>query len=144
MDFCPNPDSDFVNKGNGPYGRESMSSDSMYWIPGCQQVLASMPIPPNGTTTANCDADLMWLAGCDAQTHSVNFGTNKTAVVAVNSLSPEYVCELQVPANIVKPQLELKPGTIYYWQIDVRSSAYNLEDVNAVITGDVWQFECMS
>ena len=144
LDFRPNPDSDFVNKGIGPYGKESMGPGGMYWIPGRQQLLASMPIPPNGTTTAKCDADLMWLAGYGAQAHTVYFGTNKTAIVAANSSSPEYVCELQVPANIVKPQPELKPGTMYYWRVDVLKGGHNMEDVNVVIIGDVWQFECVN
>ena len=39
-----------------------------------------MPIPANGTTTAKCDTDLMWLAAYGAQSHYVYFSTNETAV----------------------------------------------------------------
>ena len=63
LDFRPKQGSDLVAKGIGPYGQESIEHGGYYWIPGCQQLVASMPIPPDGTTTAKCDADLMWLAG---------------------------------------------------------------------------------
>ena len=112
---------------------------SQYWIPGRQQLLASMPIPPNGTTTAKCDVDLMWLAGYSAQAHSVYFGTNKTAVVivATTSLSPEFITELRVPGNIIEPPLKLKAGMMYYWRVDVHDVS------TTVMTGHVWQFQCI-
>ena len=141
LDFRPNPDSDYINNKIGPYGKESVSPGGVYWIPGRQQLLASMPIPPNGTTTAKCSADLMWLSGYGAQAHSVYFGTNKTAVATAVSPSPEFVYKLNVPANIAGPQSELKPGLMYYWRIDVHVNDYNFKDV--VNTGLVWQFECM-
>ena len=73
-----------------------------------------MPIPPNGTTTAKCDADLMWLAGYGAQSHYVYFGTNQTAVATADSMSPTLVCELKTLANVVSLPEQLKPGTMYY------------------------------
>ena len=141
LDFRPVKGSDYLTKGIGPYGKESVSSGScnhdssvggVYWIPGRQQLLASMPIPPNGTTTAKCDADLMWLAGYGAQSHYVYFGTNKTAIADADSASPTMVCELKAPANIVSLSGELKPGVTYYWRVD--SSKEN--------KGQVWQFQC--
>ena len=141
MDFRPLKDSDYPAKGIGPYGKESMSSAScshdsniggVYWIPGHQQLLASLPIPPNGTTTAKCDADLMWLAGYGAQSHYVYFGSNKTDITNADSASPTMICELKVPANIVSLSETLKPGFMYYWRVD--SSKNN--------KGEVWQFQC--
>ena len=61
----------YIAKGMEPYGKESMSPGCIYWAPERQQLLASMPIFPNGTTTAKCDADLMWLTGYGAQSHFV-------------------------------------------------------------------------
>ena len=144
LDFRPVKGSNYLAKGIGPYGKESVSPagscghdtsvGGVYWIPGRQQLLASMPIPPDGTTTARCDADLMWLAGYGAQSHYVYFGTNKTAIATADSSSPELVCELNSPANIVSLSGELKPGVVYYWRVD--SSKDN--------KGQVWQFQCYS
>ena len=63
FDFRLNHNSDNIAKGIGPHGKECTGEGGVYWIPGYQQLFASMPIPPNGTTTAKCNADLMWLAG---------------------------------------------------------------------------------
>ena len=143
LDFRPVKDSDYLTKGIGPYGKESMSSAScshdssvggVYWIPGRQQLQASMPIPPSGTTTAKCDADLMWLAGYSAQSHNVYFGTNKTAIADADSSSPMMVCELKSPANIVSLPEELKPGVTYYWRIDSKAEVES--------KGQLWQFQC--
>ena len=136
FDFRPSQNSDYIAKGIGPYGKECMSHGGVYWIPGQQQLLASMPIPPNGTTTAKCDADLMWLAGYGAQAHSVYIGTNKTAIMVATTASSEFVTQLRAPANIVEPPLTLKAGEIYYWRVDVH-------DVSVMTTGHVWQFQCI-
>ena len=116
----------------------SCSHDSsvggVYWIPGRQQLLASMPIPPDGTTTAKCDADLMWLAGYGAQSHYIYFGTNETAIANADSASPELVCELPSPANIVSLPKELKADITYYWRVDSNGKT--------VSEGHVWQFQC--
>ena len=143
LDFRPVKGSDYFNKGIGPYGKESMSPGScnhdssvggVYWIPGRQQLLASMPIPPNGTTTAKCNADLMWLAGYAAQSHYVYFGTNRSAIASADSASPELVCELVSPANIVSLPNELKQDMTYYWRVDSKGKVES--------KGHVWQFQC--
>ena len=144
LDFRPNQDSDYIAKEIGPYGKESMSPGGVYWIPGRKQLLASMPIPPNGTTTAKCDADLMWLTGYSAQSHFVYFGTNKTAISTADSSSSEFVSELKAPANIVEPPVKLKTATTYYWRIDVHSNhGDNREVIDSVKIGHVWNFACM-
>jgi len=78
-----------------------------YWIPGFQAVEASTPIPPNGSTTAKTDADLMWLAGRDAISHNVYFGTSPGDLTfRTNQVN-----------NIFDPG-PLTSGQTYYWRID--------------------------
>ena len=133
FDFRPTKDSDLLAKGIGPYGKESSTSGGTYWIPGRQQLVATMPIPPNGTTTVKCDADLMWLNGYGAQAHYVYFSANETAVSMADSQA--LITQLKAPANIVTPSNKLMPGTTYYWRIDS-------EDMDKRYKGSVWQFEC--
>lgn len=112
------------------------SLSGVYWIPGRQQLSASMPIPPSGTTTAKCDADLMWLAGYGAQAHDVYFGTNRPAISTADPVSPTLICaDVKVPANVVTLSEQLKPGVTYYWRVDSKNGAKNM-------AGDVWQFQC--
>ena len=75
-----------------------------------------MPIPPNGTTTAKCDANLMWLAGYGAQAHSVYFGMNKTAVMVATMSSPEFITTLTAPGNIIELHVYYR-YTILCWFI---------------------------
>ena len=139
FDFRPKQGSDLVTKGIGPYGQESMKHGGVYWIPGRQQMVASMPIPPSGTTTAKCDTDLMWLAGYDADNHDLYLGTDKSAVSSANSTSHSnnvhYFSELKVPTNVVEiDKYRIKPGTVYYWRVDARGATLNI--------GHVWEFQC--
>ena len=141
LDFRPKRGSDLVTKSIGPYGQESMEHGVYYWIPGRQQVVASMPIPPNGTTTAKCDADLMWLAGYGAESHDVYFGTDKAGIATANSTSHDnlkYYGQLKAPKNVVEVGVsKMNEGSTYYWRVDARG-ATNGE----VSVGPVWQFEC--
>ena len=138
LDYRPKLNSDYIIKGIGPYGKESMEHGGVYWIPGHQQTLASIPIPPNGTTTAKCDADLMWLAGYGATAHDVYFGTNQTAVARANHSSPEFLGQFKAPSNVVEPG-KLQPETLYYWRVD--SVQANMKSLS---TGCVWQFKCQA
>lgn len=138
LDFRPKPGSDLITKNIGPYGQESMEHGGVYWIPGQQQVVASMPVPPSGTTTAKCDASLMWLGGYGASSHDLYLGMNKTAVSTANSTSPHdnmyYFGELKVPTNVVDIKETFEPGQTYYWRVDVRRTVLNI--------GHVWEFQC--
>ena len=135
FDFRPKPNSDLIAKGIGPYGKESMTHGGTYWIPGRLTLQASTPIPPNGTATAKCDADLIWLTGYRAEKHNVYFGTNKTAVMmATGPSSDTFLAQLSVPSNIVTPG-PLKSGTTYFWRVDVVAG----EDIKI---GNIWCFLC--
>ena len=141
LDYRPKQASDLVAKGIGPYGQESMGHGGYYWIPGRQQLVASMPVPPNGTTTAKCDADLMWLAGYGAESHDVYFGADKEAVASANSTSHDnvkYFGPLKAPSNIVEAGVsKMEAGSMYYWRVDARVATSN--NVNV---GPMWQFKC--
>ena len=129
-----------IAKGIGPYGQESIEHDGYYWIPGCQQLVATMPIPPDGTTTAKCDADLMWLAGYGGGSHDVYFSTDKITVASANSTSHDNVKffgRLKPPSNVVQVGVsKLVAGTAYYWRVDARGPSGNVK------VGPVWWFQC--
>lgn len=142
LDFRPKRGSDLITKDIGPYGQESMAFGGYYWIPGRQQLVAGMPIPPDGTTTAKCDADLMWLAGYGAESHDVYFGTDKTGIASANSTSHEsakyFYGQLKLPTNVVEAGIfKFNPGTTYYWRVDAR-----VPTKDSINVGPVWQFEC--
>jgi len=143
LDYRPQPNSEYVIKGIGPYGKESMDHGGVYWIPGQQQRVASMPIPPNGTATAKCDADLMWLAGYGAVAHDVYLGTNQTAVATANTSSHEFLGEFKTPSNIVQLK-ELRQDTLYYWRVDsIMANGIGMESPGIILNaGPVWQFKC--
>ncbi len=119
LDFRPTVMSDLIDQGSVVPGITDGYMGSApdigayefgctnYWIPGYQSVEASIPIPPDGTTTAKTDADLMWLAGREATSHSIYFGTNSSSLVFMTN---------QVN-NIFDPGL-LADGQTYYWRID--------------------------
>ncbi len=133
LDFRPRLTSSVFKKGIGPYESDSTIYGGTYWIPGRQMLSASTPIPPNGTATAMCDADLMWLAGYKAEAHNVYFGTDSASVEKRNQ-TESLVGQFRGLANVVSVNT-LKPAVTYYWAVDaVRGSS--------VYPSDVWQFEC--
>ena len=142
LDFRPKPNSDLISKGIGPYSLESMKDGGTYWIPGRQELRASMPIPPNGTTTARCDASLMWLAGYDAESHDLYLSNDKEAVAKANSTSDHkslllYAGKLSMPTNIVNTESSFKADRLYYWRVDAR-----VVSTEEVVVGQVWTFTC--
>lgn len=142
LDFRPKRGSDLITKGIGPYGQESMEHGGVYWIPGRQQLVASMPIPPSGTLTAKCDAHLMWLSGYGAESHDLYFGTDKSTISKANSTSPHdnvsYFGHLKAPTNVVEVGRDkFEPGKTYYWRVDARQSTKNILNI-----GHVWEFQC--
>ena len=84
--------------------------DTNYWIPGYKDLKAGMPIPPDGSRSAQVDLDLMWLAGRDALAvggQDVYLGTDPGALVFQGNQND----------NIFNPG-PLLPGQTYYWRVD--------------------------
>lgn len=144
FDFRPVAGSKLYSLGVGPYGTESSNDGGTYWIPGRQLMSSSIPIPPNGTITAKCTAHLMWLAGYNATSHQVYFGTDVQAVANADTSSNEFKVDMKMPANILDPGT-LKPHLTYAWRVDaVQLHSDQIQGIidKVVIKGDVWTFKC--
>jgi hypothetical protein len=136
MDFRPVAGSDVIDAGTeyAPITDGYLGSapdigayeygDTHYWIPGYQSPQASTPVPPNGSTTAKPDCDLMWLAGYDAVSHDIYFGTQSGNLTSQGNQA--------LLDNIFDPGT-LTEGQTYYWRIDTVTAA-------GTITGDEWSF----
>ncbi|MFL7792624.1 MAG: hypothetical protein AB8I69_10830 [Anaerolineae bacterium] len=85
---------------------------------------ASLPSPPNGENNIWKEIDLSWIAGTNATSHNVYFGTNSTPG------SGEYQGN-QTSTNY--PLGTLADNTTYYWRVD----EVNGQGTN---TGPVWIF----
>jgi hypothetical protein len=100
--------------------------DTHYWIPGFQDVIARTPVPLNGSTTAKPDCDLMWLAGREAISHDIYFGTTSGNLTFQGNQS--------LMNNIFDPNAgDLTAGQTYYWRIDTVTAA-------GTLTGNEWSF----
>ncbi len=93
-----------------------------YWIAGFQDVKATTPIPPNGTTTAKTDADLMWLPARNSEMFRVYLGTSEENM--------ELIAEQD--NNIASPG-RLDPTETYQWRVDCKTD-------KGWVSGDVWNF----
>lgn len=134
LDFRPIPNSNYISKDIGPYGKECMEHGGVYWIPGRQETGASLPIPPDATTTAKCNAHLMWLSAYNADGHDIYFGTDRSAVLFANTSSLEFKGHIKTPSNIVDPGL-IHSSLYYYWRVDATVQS-------TIIPGQVWRFKC--
>ena len=93
---------------------------------------ASTPVPPDGTTTAKSDCDLMWLGGYKADTHDLYFGTSAEEVASAAKDDLAFRKTFRGSANIFDPG-ELKRGRTYFWRIDA------IRD-GKTIKGETWKF----
>jgi hypothetical protein len=134
LDFRPRADSDLVDNGvlvagvNDDYVGSAPDIGAYeygathYWIPGYQSLEASTPVPPDGSTTVQTNADLMWLEGRDYVSHNVYFGTNSGGLAFMGNQTN----------NIFNPGT-LRAGTTYHWRIDTVTASGTLE-------GAEWSF----
>jgi hypothetical protein len=97
--------------------------------------LAWNPQPKSGTNTDIRDAtDLSWSAGDGAAQHDVYFGTDRAAVKAADTSSPEYKGR-QAGTSFSLAGLVDFGGGAYFWRIDEVEA-----DGTTVHKGTVWGF----
>ena len=93
------------------------------------------PNPYNGAENVKQTTMLRWVAGDDADSHQVYFGTDKAAVSDATTASPEY----KGTKNLDDVQYDPGPlmgGTSCYWRIDEVSNL----NPNSPWKGGVWSF----
>lgn len=144
LDFRPKKDSELVDAGalikgkNIEYLGEAPDigayeyGDINYWIPGFQDKIASVPVPPNESSTVKPDADLMWLKAYKSNVSDVYFGASFDEVNKATKVSALYMGELS--NNIFTPPTKLIKGNTYYWRIDSKTNKGKLK-------GKVWSFK---
>jgi hypothetical protein len=93
------------------------------------------PKPPYGAVNVNHAQILKWVAGDDAASHQVYFGTDKNAVRSAGTGSPEYKGPKALGEESYDPGL-LEWETPYYWRID----EVNAVNPNSPWKGNVWSF----
>ena len=142
LDFRPKKDSELVDTGAIIKGKNISYlgkapdigayeyGDTNYWIPGFQDKIASVPVPPNESKTVKEDADLMWLKAYKSSSSNIYFGEDENAVKNATKNSSEYKGTQE--NNIYSPK-KLKSGCTYYWRID-ENTEYGIEK------GTVWSF----
>jgi len=114
-----------VNSGYGLMGQYGLSEVRFLAIP----VQARKPQPADGAGDVDVDAAVSWLAGREAVSHDVYFGTDRDAV------ADGTVPVATVAAGSYAPG-ELDFGQMYYWKVDEVNEAEAL----SVWEGDLWSF----
>jgi len=91
------------------------------------------PNPYSGAENVKQTTILRWVAGDDAESHQVYFGTDKDAVRSATTASPEYKGSKNLDDVQYDPE-SLMGGTSYYWRID------EVDGQNNTNKGGVWSF----
>jgi len=93
------------------------------------------PNPYNGAENVKQTSILRWIAGDNAGSHQVYFGTDKGAVRSATTASPEYKGSKNLGDENYDPGL-LEQDTAYYWRINEVDS----QNPNNPRKGNVWTF----
>jgi len=92
-------------------------------------------MPSNGATDIRQTQILKWVAGDNAASHQVYFGTDKEVVRNANTGSPEYKGTKALGSQSYDPG-KLEWDTTYYWRVDEVNNA----NPNSPWVGLVWSF----
>ena len=142
LDFRPKKDSELVDAGalikgkeipflgNAPDIGAYEYGDTNYWIPGFQDKIAAVPVPPMNSENVKTDADLMWLKAYNSISSDVYFGMDFETISTATKMSSEFKGNQE--NNIYTPK-KLEGGKTYYWRID----AVMQDDT---VKGEVWKF----
>jgi len=93
------------------------------------------PNPYNGAVNVKQTSILRWVAGDDASSHEIYFGTDKAAVRSATKASPEYKGTKNLTEVTYDPGV-LEQETVCYWRID----EVNNLNPNSPWKGNVWSF----
>ena len=93
------------------------------------------PHPSNGTSSAEMNAILTWVASDNAASHQIYFGTDKEAVRKATTTSPEYKGVKALGAESYDPGL-LAWDSTYYWRVDEVNNA----NAESPWKGPLWSF----
>jgi len=91
------------------------------------------PTPYNDAENVNQITILKWVAGDNAASHQVYFGTDKEAVRNATTASAEYKGSKNLDDESYDPGM-LEQGMTYYWRID------EVDSQNNTSKGNVWTF----
>jgi hypothetical protein len=98
-------------------------------------VRARNPEPLNGIVGVKLTDTLDWMAGDEAASHEVYFGTDREAVLNADKASPEYKGSKTLGEEGYDPG-KLAWDTTYYWRVDEVNNA----NPDSPWTGSVWSF----
>jgi hypothetical protein len=99
-------------------------------------VRAHNPSPETDAVDVVKDVALTWVAGRDAVTHDVYFGTNAEDVAAADRSNPLNVLVSRDQSETsFDPEGVLDYAQTYYWRIDEVNAA-----TDSIVTGQVWTF----
>ncbi|MDT8302095.1 MAG: sugar-binding protein [Sedimentisphaerales bacterium] len=96
-------------------------------------IKAGNPNPSNGGADVKHTPMLTWVAGNDAVSHEVYFGTDEEAVKNATKASPEHKGTKALGDESHDPG-QLEWNTTYYWRVD------EVEDGGTIQTGNIWCF----
>lgn len=77
---------------------------------------AILPVPVHDTEVLDIDSGLQWMAGLNADSHRIYFGTNPVAVASATTSAPEY--QGQQSGTSFDASGLLTDATTYYWRVD--------------------------
>ena len=100
-------------------------------------VTAHAPTPEDGAADVARDVVLDWVAGRQADTHDVYFGTNADDVANADADNPlDVLVSAGQGETGFDPEGLLDFGQTYYWRVDEVNGA----DETPIYAGDVWSF----
>ena len=101
---------------------------------------------PDSSSSAKCDADLMWLAGYAAESHDIYFGTDRDAVASANSTSHKdnvkYFGQLKDPSNVVATGVSKEITDFIHTTGGLMQRKQQM--IYRIIVGPVRQFKCVN
>merc|ERR1719430_1069017 len=108
---------------NGDYIGAYKPVDDHYWIPGRREFKTSVPIPKDGNFLNRdkmVEGAVMCMLGYLAERHHFYLGRYRDSVEQAGMNDPEYESSTEGEVNIFHfgPEIEIDPGSEYFWRVD--------------------------